>query len=49
MKIVKLNKNESTFEEEEKDMRPFEQAWREDFPNSIPVPNVVNLARKSDK
>lgn len=41
MKTIKLNKNESTFGEEEKDLRPFAQAWREDFPNSQPNPNDV--------
>jgi hypothetical protein len=41
MKTIKLNENESTFAEEEKDLRPFEQAWSEDFPNSLPNPNDV--------
>jgi hypothetical protein len=41
MKTIKLDKNHSTFAPEEKDMRPFEQAWREDFPNSLPNPNDV--------
>jgi hypothetical protein len=38
MKPTKFSKNESTFTEREPDMRQFEQAWREDFPNSKPVP-----------
>jgi hypothetical protein len=35
MKIIKLNKNESTFGKLEPDHRSFELAWHEDFPNSI--------------
>jgi hypothetical protein len=38
MKIIKINKHESTFEKAEFDLRPFEQAWREDCPNSLPNP-----------
>jgi hypothetical protein len=35
MKVIKLNKNEKTFGKMKKDMRPFEQAWQEDFPHSF--------------
>jgi hypothetical protein len=35
MKVIKLNKHEKTFGRMKNDMRPFEQAWREDFPHSF--------------
>ena len=37
MKIIKINKNESTFGPIDKDVRPSEQAWNDDFPTSIVV------------
>ena len=32
------NLTQQSFTERKPDMRPFDQAWREDFPNSKPVP-----------
>ena len=34
------------FIEKKPDLRPFEQAWREDFPKSKPVPKLTKKTEK---
>ena len=41
MIVLKLDKNYSTFGGEQKDLRPHEQAWAEDFPKSKLSQNKV--------
>lgn len=38
MTVIKIDKNHSTFGPMKPDNRPFEQAWREDFPKSRKAP-----------